>query len=60
MITQFEGETHRDAIVNHFGLDMEEEESFFDFIGENGYVIDDIPDDVLIHLYDAFNLKEKG
>ncbi len=36
-ITQFQGEDRRDAIVNHYGLDMVEEESFFEALEQMGY-----------------------
>lgn len=32
MIVQFNGETRHDAIVNHFSLDIEEEEDFFEYL----------------------------
>lgn len=32
MIAQFSGESRREAIVNHFSLDIEEEEDFFDYM----------------------------
>ncbi len=32
MITQFAGETRQEAIVNHYSLDIEEEDSFFEYL----------------------------
>jgi len=53
MITQFQGEDRKQAITNHFSLDIEEEEPFFEFIEEMGYSIDD--EDVIIeNLYKMF------
>ena len=46
MIVQFSGEDRRDAIINHFSLDIEEEEAFFAYIEEMGYTIDS--DDVIL------------
>lgn len=46
MITQSKGESRLDAIVNHFSLDIVEEESFIKFIETMGYTIDD--DDEII------------
>jgi len=40
MITQFSGETREQAIINHFSLDMIEEEAFLKYIKEMGYTID--------------------
>ena len=40
MITQFIGEPRQDAIINHFGLDIVEEESFLKYISSMGYTID--------------------
>lgn len=41
MITQFQGEDRKDAIANHFSLDIVEEDSFIEFIEKMGYSIDD-------------------
>lgn len=40
MIVQFQGETREQAIVNHFSLDLEEEEGFFKYLESMGYSID--------------------
>lgn len=40
MITQFQGETRKQAIVNHFGLDIVEEDRFLNYIVDMGYTID--------------------
>lgn len=53
MITQFQGESRRDAIVNHFSLDLEEEESFFDYIERMGYS-EDADDDSIRGLYNMW------
>lgn len=39
MITQFQGEDRMEAIVNHFSLDIEEEESFIAYVESMGYTI---------------------
>jgi hypothetical protein len=49
MIVQFSGEDRKDAIVNHFSLDIVEEEQFMAYIEEMGYSIDD-EDDIIEHL----------
>lgn len=41
MITQFQGENRKDAIINHFGLDIVEEEQFLKYIQDMGYTIDE-------------------
>ena len=53
MITQLQGEDRKDAIVNHFSLDITEEDDFFEFIDEMGYYIDD-SDDMIESLYKLF------
>jgi hypothetical protein len=35
-ITKFAGETRFDAIVNHFNLDIVEEDEFFNFLRDKG------------------------
>lgn len=37
MIAQFKGESRKDAIINHFSLDIVEEEDFFKYMEEMGY-----------------------
>lgn len=49
MIVQFSGETREEAIINHFSLDLEEEEQFFKYIIEMGYTIDSA-DEILENL----------
>ena len=44
MIVQFQGEIRKDAIINHFSLDIEEEE-FFQYIEKMGYS-EDSEDDI--------------
>lgn len=41
MIVQFSGETREEAIVNHFSLDIVEEDLFLAYIKQMGYSIDD-------------------
>jgi hypothetical protein len=50
MITQFQGEDRREAIVNHFSLDIEEEEDFFEYMEDMGYNIYS-DDELLENLY---------
>jgi hypothetical protein len=40
MITQFKGESRKLAIVNHFSLDVAEEDRFLKYITDMGYTID--------------------
>lgn len=40
MITQFQGEDRSTAIVNHFSLDIEQEEDFIAFIETMGYTVE--------------------
>lgn len=49
-MVQFSGETRREAIVNHYSLDIEEEESFISYIEEMGYHIED-EDELIENLY---------
>jgi hypothetical protein len=51
-ITQFSGEDRKTAIINHFSLDIEEENIFFNFIKDMGYTVD-IEDEILESLYIA-------
>lgn len=53
MITQFQGEDRKDAIINYLSLDIIEEDEFFEFIEEIGYSIDD-NDDIIESLYKMF------
>lgn len=57
MIVQFKGETRRQAIVNHFSLDIEEEEAFFKYMKEMGYSID-TDDDLIESLHDMWYKKQ--
>lgn len=52
-ITQFSGEDRRQAIINHFSLDIEEEDEFFEFVEEMGYDIDET-DEMMISIYNMF------
>jgi hypothetical protein len=54
MIPQFQGENRKDAIINHLGLDIEEEEKFFEFIEQMGYTID-AEDEIIEGLYEMFD-----
>lgn len=49
-ITQFSGEDRKTAIVNHFSLDIEEEEIFFNFIKDMGYT-EDSEDEIIESIY---------
>lgn len=49
-ITQFQGESRKEAIINHFSLDIEEEDEFFQYMEDMGYTIDS-PDDILTNLH---------
>jgi len=40
MITQFNGESRKDAIINHFSLDIEEENGFLEYIEFMGYTVE--------------------
>lgn len=53
MITQFKGERRKDAIINHFSLDIEEGEIFFKFIKDMGYEIGE-DDDVIESLHNMW------
>lgn len=57
MLIQFQGEDRKDAIVNHFSLDIEEEYLFFEYIKEMGYTIDS-EDELIESLYGMFIGKE--
>ena len=46
MIAQFRGETRKESIINHFSLDIEEEEGFFQYLEEMGY--DENSDDEIL------------
>ena len=58
MIAQFQGEDRRESIVNHFSLDIEEEEDFFIYIEVMGYN-EDSPDEILENLIVMWR-KEQG
>ncbi len=53
MIAQFQGEDRREAIINHFSLDIEEEETFFAFMESMGYSKDS-EDDIIEALHKIF------
>ncbi len=50
MITQFQGEDRKQAIINHFSLDIEEEDLFIEYIEDMGYNIH-TQDELLEHLH---------
>lgn len=50
MITQFQGESRKQAIVSHFSLDIDEERQFISYIGHMGYSID-ADDDIIENLH---------
>jgi hypothetical protein len=56
MITQFQGEDRKEAIVNHFSLDIDEEDRFFKYIDQMGYSID-AEDEVIESLHRMWNQK---
>jgi hypothetical protein len=56
MIVQFKGETREEAIINHFSLDMEEEDLFMQYISEMGYTIND-SDEVIESLHEMFRKR---
>ena len=53
MVTQFQGETRKDAIINHFSLDMVEEDSFLKYISDMGYTIE-ADDETIESLYEMW------
>jgi hypothetical protein len=57
MITQFQGEDRKDAIVNSLGLDIEEED-FFEYMEAMGYSID-AEDQIIESLYQLFLAKSE-
>lgn len=50
MIVQFQGEDRKQAIINHFSLDLEEEVEFFVYVESMGYSIYS-PDYILENLH---------
>ena len=50
MIVQFQGEDRKQAIINHFSLDLEEEDLFFEYMEEMGYTIES-NDNILENLH---------
>lgn len=60
MIVQFQGETREEAIINHFSLDLEEQEEFFEYIESMGYSVDS-KDDIIESLVTMFrdNMRNK-
>lgn len=56
MLTQFKGENRKNAVIEYYVLDVEEEESFFDFIKEMGYTVDD-EDRIINGLYKMWRDK---
>lgn len=57
MIVQFKGETRKQAIVNHFSLDIEDEESFFKYMKEMGYSLD-ANDDLIESLHNMWDKEQ--
>jgi NTP pyrophosphatase (non-canonical NTP hydrolase) len=53
-IAQFNGESRYDAVVSHFGLDIEEEHSFVSFLGEQNETVYS-NDEILSALYSDWN-----
>lgn len=53
-IVQFQGETRRDAIINHFSMDLEDEYRFFEFIQDMGHD-ENAPDEIIISLWEIFS-----
>lgn len=53
MIVQFSGETRKDAIINYFSLDIEEEDEFFEYLENMGYSEDD-DDEIIINLVEMY------
>jgi hypothetical protein len=58
MIARFEGETREDSIVNHFSLDIEEQDLFFAYVNEMGYNLDS-DDDILENLIKMWRKNEE-
>lgn len=59
MIVQFSGEDRKQAIVNHFSLDIVEEDHFFDYVKEMGYSIDD-EDEIIENLIQMWRTKNES
>jgi hypothetical protein len=57
MIVQFPGETREEAIVNHFSLDIVEEEKFLAYIEQMGYSIDS-DDEIIENLISMWRKNE--
>lgn len=57
-MVQLSGESREDAIVNHFSLDIEEQDKFFAYIENMGYSIDD-SDEIIDNLYAMWNENER-
>lgn len=53
MITQFKGESRKDAIINHFSLDIDEGSRFFAYIKDMGYELGE-DDDIIECLYNMW------
>lgn len=57
MITKFKGENRKESIINHLGIDIDEEDDFFEFIENLGCSID-VEDSIIESLYKMFlNIK---
>jgi hypothetical protein len=57
MIAQFQGEDRKQAIVNHFSLDIEEEDLFFNYVRKMGYSIH-AADEIIENLYSMWYKKQ--
>jgi hypothetical protein len=58
MIVQFQGENRKDAIINHFSLDIEEEDEFFQYLEEMGY--DENSDDEILESLIVMYREKRG
>ena len=56
-IVQFSGEDRKEAIINHFCFDIVEEESFFEYIENMGYNIDE-EDEIIHHLHSMWEKQQ--
>lgn len=59
MIVQFNGEDRKAAIVNHFSLDIEEEDLFFAYLEQMGYTID-ADDEIIESLHSMWYKKQSN
>lgn len=59
MIVQFNGEDRREAIINHLGLDITEEDEFIEYVKSMGYNID-AEDEIIESLYKMYSKARYG